>query len=489
MSIWGGFSLVPSHVENERIEITLQPKQKEAMRLSEVTPVLFFGGAKGGGKSYFDRARQVSRRLKYANTHGVIIRKTHPELLANHINKMWQEYPLLKQYYNKSEKTIYFPNNSTLTFSYLQTPDDVFTYQGREYEDIDIDEITQHQEIVFKILRSSNRTSNQEFTKAGGMPTMVLTGNPGGIGHQWVKRIFIDRIFKEEEDPTDFKFLPAFVQDNVALTRADPTYIKRLNDLPEHLRKAYLEGDWNIHAGQAFSELSMHKHIKEAFELPEGTRYFAGYDHGFNHPFAFVLFAVVPDGTVYVVKCIKDRLKRPDEIAQQIRDATEDLVRRKKRIEIYAGADIWTRQRDGGPTVFEQLTDAGLKPGMGYSIIKAKIDRIQGAQEVRKWISWKNRIPEEPKLYFFQSCADVFNNIAEMQFNDLDSKKAEDVLKIDADENGEGGDDYYDGFRYGIMSRATPSHQQKEDYPKDSAMAIVQEHIKRKEFQRQMERY
>jgi phage terminase large subunit len=470
-------------VEKETIEITLQPKQKEAMALCQTTPVLFFGGAKGGGKSYFVRARQVSRRLRYPNTHGIIIRKTHPELLANHINKMWQEYPSLKQYYNKAEKIIYFPNGSTLTFSYLQNPDDVYTYQGREYEDIDVDEITQHQEIVFKTLRSSNRTSNQDFYRAGGMPTMTLTGNPGGVGHQWVKRIFIDRMFKEEEDPEDFKFLPAFVQDNVALTRADPRYIKNLQGLPLHLRKAYLEGDWNIHAGQAFSELSIHKHVVNPFELPAETRYFAGYDHGFNHPFAFVLFAVVPDGTVYVVKRIRDRLKRPDEIAQMIKEQCEDIIKAKKRIEIFAGADLWSKQRDGTPSVYEQFLDAGLKPGMGYVILRAKIDRVQGVGEIRKWIAWRNRIPEEPRLYFFENCKDVFNSIAEMQFDDT---KPEDVMKIDADENGEGGDDLYDGFRYGIMSRMFPSKIDKPEYSKDSAMAIMQEHLNRKDLERRI---
>ncbi len=230
-------------------------------------------------------------------------------MLSNHIHKFFEEYPVTREWYNKSEKTIYWPNGSTTAFSYLQSPDDVYTYQGREYEDIDIDEITQHEEIVFKVLRTSNRTSNQKLVDMGLVPTMLLTGNPGGIGHAWVKRIFIDRQFKPEERAEDFDFVQAFVQDNVALLKADPDYLRRLEDLPETLRKAYLYGDWNIHAGQAFGELSVQTHVIDPFEFPEKVRWFAGFDHGFNHPYVFTLFAIDSAGLVYCVKHIKNRFQ------------------------------------------------------------------------------------------------------------------------------------------------------------------------------------
>ena len=142
------------------LTITLQPKQKEAFIRSGVVPVLFYGGSKGSGKSYLIRARELYNRLKYPNTKGLIVRKTYPELLSNHIRKFFEEYPITRQWYNKSEKAIYYPNGSITEFSYLKNTDDVYTYQGREYENISIDEITQHEEITFKILRSSLRTFN-----------------------------------------------------------------------------------------------------------------------------------------------------------------------------------------------------------------------------------------------------------------------------------------------------------------------------------------
>ena len=479
----GGHPLVvrPLMEANELV-IQLQDKQKEAFAKGASTPVLFYGGSKGGGKSFLVRAKELDNRIRYPNTRGLIVRKTHPELLSNHIRKFFQEYPITRSWYNKSEKTIYYPNGSTTEFSYLQNPDDVFTYQGREYENISIDEITQHEEIVFKTLRTSLRTSNIELAKSGFTPTMLLTGNPGGIGHQWVKRIFVDRQFKPEEDPTDFDFVQAFVTDNLALTKADPTYVKRLNDLPESLRKAYLEGDWNIHAGQAFSELSVHVHLIDPIDLPRETRYFAGYDHGYNHPYAFVLFAVVPDGTVYVVKYLKDRLKRPDEIYETIRKATEGLG----KVEIYAGLDLWSKQRDGTPSTAEQFQALGMTLGNGYSLIRAKVDRTQGVSEIRKWVAWKNTPTNQPKLFFFKNCIEVLNCVASMQF---DATNPEDVLKVDADDDGVGGDDLYDSFRYGIMSRLRAPLISEQKLAYDSAQRVLEDAMHKRQVMNSLTRW
>lgn len=454
------------------LKITLQPKQKIAFEKSFTTPVLFYGGAKGGGKSYLVRAREVTRRLKYAGSKGLIIRKTHPELLSNHIRRFFEEYPVTREWYNKSEKAIYWPNGSITEFSYLQNVDDVYTYQGREYEDISIDEITQHEEIVFKVLRTSNRTSNQELIKQGLVPTMFLTGNPGGIGHSWVKRIFVDRQFKPEEHSEEFDFVQAFVQDNVALLKADPNYLRRLEDLPETLRKAYLYGDWNIHAGLAFGELSVQKHVIEPFEFSEKVRWFAGFDHGFNHPYVLTLFAVDSIGKVYCVKHVKNRFQNPKTIAQSILEAAKGC----RPLYIYAGTDIWNKERDGDPSVANQLEDYGLRANEEIYLLRANTDRVQGVAHMRDLIALKDG---EPTLRFFRNTMDVYNTIAEMQF---DAKKPEDVLKVDADENGDGGDDAYDSARYGLMGLLTPPKVEN-SLPDDAGMKLFNEMIARKKAQ------
>ena len=438
----------------EEIRIKLQPKQKEAFIKSMKTPVLFYGGAKGGGKSFLVRAKEITRRLKNKNTKGLIIRKTFPELRSNHIQKLFQEYPAIVNWYNKSEKTIYYPNGSTTEFSYLQSTDDVYTYQGREYDDISIDEITQHEEPVFKILRSSLRT-----TTKGLMPTILLTGNPGGPGHTWVKRIFIDKQFKPEEQPSDYSFIQARVQDNLALMDNDPDYVKRLYDLPDHLRRAYLEGDWNIFAGMAFDQLSHATHIIEPFPLPKGTRYFAGYDHGYNHPFSLVMFALHPDGTIYVIKHFTGRLMDVPDISHGMEGYIADIS-----LSIYAGLDIWSRGRDGSPTIYDQFIAAFRAMGIAsrVTLIEAHTDRKQGVAEIRKYINYRSSPNGKPRLYFFRNCTDVFDTVAGMQFS---AREPEDVLKVDADGDGKGGDDAYDAFRYGLMGVVYGASDQKTKDP------------------------
>ena len=458
------------------ILLKLQPKQKEAFIKSQVTPVLFYGGAKGGGKSYLVRARELYRRLKYPKTKGLIIRKTYPELLDNHIVKFFEEYPITREWFNKQEKAIIYPNGSITKFSYLQNTNDVYTYQGREYEDISIDEATQHEEITLKILRTSNRTSNEEFVRNGGQVTFFLTGNPGGIGHQWVKRIFIDKQYTQNEDPNDFDFVQAFVQDNQAMLKVDPKYIERLKDNPEAIVKAYLYGDWNIHEGVAFNEMVQEKHLIDPIELPLGTVYFAGYDHGYNHPFAFVLFAVTPDSSVYVINYIKNRLLRVDEISKQILKLLQE--NNIKKIDMYCGLDCWSRGRDGSPTIAEQFEEFGLTRRNGVNVLKGYNNRVQGVNEIRKFIAWRNTEQEKPKLQFFNNTRGVFDTVAGMQFDTL---KPEDVMKVDA-VDGVGGDDLYDAFRYGLVSRIKTPKVPESEYPENSIMKLLLDDMKKEQM-------
>lgn len=323
----------------------------------------------------------------------------------------------------------------------------MFTYQGREYEDIAVDEITQHEEEVFKTLTASVRTTNPNIK-----PSILLTGNPGGIGHQWVKRIFIDRQFNPEETPDNYAFIPAKVYDNKALIDNDPAYLDRLKSLPEHLRRMYLEGDWNVYAGIAFSELSERIHVVKPFELPAHTKFFAGFDWGYDHPYAFVLFAVTQDNTVYVVSNASQRQRRPDQIAAKLKEILDG-----RKIYIFSGTDIW--KGDGRASIYEQLRDA---MGPQATFVQAYTKREQGVAEIRKYIAWDGTKTGKPRLYFFENTLPVFNVVRSMQY---DPKRPEDVLKVDADEYGFGGDDYYDAFRYGLMSRIYPLRVEQDIKP------------------------
>lgn len=430
------------------LDIPLQKKQRLAYQRSLNTPILFYGGARGGGKSYLVRARELIRRLQHKNTKGLIVRKTFPELLSNHIRPFFKEYPQSREWYNKAEKTIYWPNGSTTEFSYLQHTDDVYTYQGREYEDISIDEVTQHDWEVVKILRASNRTT-QDIK-----PTMFLTGNPGGVGHSEVKRVFVDRDFRDNENPHDYDFVQSHVWDNDALMKADPDYVKRLESLPDHLRRAYLYGDWDVFAGQVFSEFRRDVHVVRPFPVPEAWEKYISFDWGVNNPFCVNWYAVDPDGHIFMYRELymngSDFEKQygtsltPRRLAKMVLGIT----RKAKEEYNYCVADpsIWNsiiwkagtpsqKEYEEGESIAEIMIDEGL------NLIRGDNDRINGLNRVREALS---PAPSGfPWLRFFESCV---KNIRTLPALVYDEYRVEDV-DTDGDDHG------YDSLRYFLMSR------------------------------------
>lgn len=124
-----------------------------------------------------------------------------------------------------------------------------------------------------------NRTTRTDIS-----PRMYYTCNPGNVGHAWVKRLFIDRQYQQGENAEDYNFIPAKIYDNRILMNADPNYVKQLLALPEDLRRAHLDGDWDVHAGQYFREFSREKHVVAPFEIPHWWRRFRSMDWGYNDP-------------------------------------------------------------------------------------------------------------------------------------------------------------------------------------------------------------
>lgn len=427
------------------IHIKLQPKQKLFLRTIESTPISFYGGAKGGGKSKGLQLIMLLRRFQYHGSTGAIFRRTYPELEGNHIRPLFSAFPGLREYWNESKKLLTLPNESTLQFCHCNNESDVDLYQGREFHDLAIDEAGQWPESMFRRLLGSNRSSKMGIT-----PKTMLTGNPGGLGHGWLKRLFVERRFNERENPKDYAFVQALVDDNVALMDNDPAYVQRLESEPnEALRKAYRYGDWEIFAGQYFQEISKEVHFIKPFEIPKHWNRFGAYDYGFNHPAAFGWFANDEDGNTYLYRELVRSGARVDQFAKML-NSYEDTA---NLYPIVAGHDCWTNRstlRDDAqpPTVAEQFLSHGIQ------ISRAVIDRIQGAAQLRSYLAWQNRAPaNKPRFYIFNTCPISFDTISRMIH---DPDKAEDVLKIDATEGDPlSGDDAYDMVRYGLMSRPT----------------------------------
>lgn len=368
----------------------------------------------------------------------MIIRKTYPELQSNHIKKFFEEYPYLRRFYSKSDKTIYYKNGSTLSFRFLQHTDDVYVYQGQEFEDWGLDECTQHSEEVFRVLTSSMRTTHKDIK-----PKFLLTGNPGGPGHGWVKRLFIDRAFLPEDgDAAKYDFVQAYVFDNIKLLQTDPNYVKRLEALPEDKRRAYLEGDWNVFEGQFFSEWRTERHvIKPRYSLAEAPSnyvYRLCWDEGMRAPRAVYLLVQDNDGRVEVVWEYYKKGETAVSAARKVRQALLDMK-------------VYSNVKDNGAFVYDpsmetSSTQTGLSTAklvnevMGLPVMKANNDRVVGASRFKEYLHWDNL--NEPLLRVWDTCPNFIRTIPALVYRD---NGAEDV---DTDME----DHAYDAVRYGLMS-------------------------------------
>ncbi len=439
------------------LRVRLQPKQKLFRAAIDCYPVVLFGGARGGGKSYALRNIFLIKCFENPGTTAAIFRKTFPELDANHIRPLFQEHPMLRDYWNESKKLLTLPNGSTMQFSHCTNEADVALYQGREIQLLGIDECGTWPEGMFRTLLGSNRSSSPRIPAR-----CALTANPGNLGHQWLKRLFVERRYNERERPQDYHFIQSLIADNPALIESDPDYVHRLNTEPnEMLRKAYLYGDWDTLAGAFFQEINRSVHFIKPFDIPPHWNRFGAYDFGFNHPAAFGWFANDEDGNTYLYREFVRAGLRVDQFAKEINRYADT----QQCYPIVAGHDCWTQKavlRDTAapPTVAEEFQSHGIL------LKRAVIDRIQGAAHLRSYLALRGE-QRKPRFFIFETCPITFDCLSRMIH---DPDRVEDVLKVDASEGDPlSGDDAYDMVRYGLMSRPAITDKLTVKHPKGSA--------------------
>lgn len=413
---------------------------------------VLYGGAAGGGKSQallFGALRQVD----HPSYRALILRRTFPEL-RELMEAALPIFTAIGASWNVSDKRFRFPSGASIEFGYCETYRDVLQYQGQAYQYIAFDELGQiGDERVWTYLISRNRP-----TAEGQVPQMRASANPGGAGHQWLKRRFVDRCPADGTpivvDGFSRAFVAAKLKDNPTLMANDPTYGERLALLPELERKWLAEGDWSAGAGLAL-DVRKEFHLCQPFRIPDHWTYFSALDWGFNHPFSWGLYAVSEDGVVYCVDTATGRHLQPPEIADRFRSI---LGERRLQYTV-AGHDVWAdvkARSEHVPTLFEQFA------GLGFPMVKANISRVAGVQNLRRYLRYPH-----PRLVLF----DTPNNRAVFECLESrvsDPKHPEDVLKVDADEQGNGGDDHYDQIRYALASRPLaadkpPEAQLKQD--------------------------
>lgn len=429
------------------------PNKKQKLFLKAECRHIGFGGARGGGKSWAVRTKAKLLALRYGKEKHpkkemgiriLIIRRTYLELINNHINILRSELLGIAKY-NDKDKVLKFNNGSTINFAYCDNDKDLDRLQGVEYDVIFFDEATQLSEYQMKTITACLRGVNN-FPKR-----VYYTCNPGGQGHSYIKRIFIDKRYDDGEIPEDYTFIQSLVSDNKVLMKSHPDYIKQLEALPPKLRRAWLDGDWNIFDGQFFEEFAdrpehyddrSYTHVITPFEIPDGWKIYRSFDWGYAKPFSCGWWAVDYDGTVYRILEFYGCTKTPNEgvkwtppkvFAEIAKIEREHRWLKGKDIIGVADPAIWNAET--GKSIAEVAADHGVY------FTKGDHERIAGWMQVHYRLAFDEN--GFPAMYVFGNCKAFIRTIPLLQYDEHSPE--------DLDTDGE--DHVADEVRYFCMSR------------------------------------
>lgn len=439
-----------------------EPSPKQKLFLKDRHRYVAFGGARGGGKSWSVRTKAILLAVKYKGIRICIIRRTYPELTENHIKPLKK---LLKcgakdsfAKYNDSKKEMVLNNGSEIIFRYCNAEKDLGNFQGTEYDVVFFDEATQLKQEWLEVIDVCVRGANS-FPKR-----TYYTCNPGGASHGYIKRLFIDQKYEADEYPEDYSFIQSLVTDNEALMRENSEYVKQLEALPPKLRKAWLEGRWDVFEGAFFEEfrvtpepqachdagiteeeaLQEHRwtHVIKPFDIPSGWKIYRSYDFGYGKPFAVNWYAVDYDDTAYMILELYGCTGTPNEGVkwspeQQFKEVArierEHPYLKGKRIQGVADPSIWDGSR--GIAIIEEAEKQHLWFEKGIN------DRIPGWMQLHERLKFDEN--GKAMLYIFENCKDTIRTIPLMMF---DEHKVED---LDTDLE----DHILDSIRYFCMAR------------------------------------
>ena len=443
-------------------------KQREFFRAKN--KYIAYGGARGGGKSWGVRVKAVLLCERYAGIKVMIIRSTYPELQENHIQPLVQ---MLNCYgtaeerfaaYNDNRKCITFPNGSRILFRFCATDKDVLKFQGTECDVMFVDEATHQTEERMKKLAACVRGVNK-YPKR-----VYFTCNPGGVGHEWMKRLFIDRHYKDGERAEEYSFIQAKVYDNRALMAKQPDYVRQLEALPAKQRAAWLDGSWDIYDGAFFDDFRTEPdlraaaeagctltaeelreqrrwvHVIPAFDLSAGAsrgwNILRSYDFGYGKPFSCAWWAINYDGVLYRIMELYGCTDTPNEgvrwtpdiqFAEIARMEREHPWLKGKHIEGVADPSIWDGSRG------ESIAETAMRHRVYFT--PGDNERIPGWMQCH----YRLQFDEEgyPRMYVFDTCKAFIRTVPLMQHakhrvEDLDTELEDHVC---------------DEWRYMCMSR------------------------------------
>lgn len=470
-------------------EIIWKPQAKQEEFLRRTEDEVLFGGSKGPGKTDA-LLMEATRQTDNPKYKALILRRTHTQL-QEIVDRSKRYFPGMGASFNSQTHRWTFPSGAVIQFGSIPNKGDEYQYQGQEFPFIGFDQLEEFAENQYLFLIAQSRTSDPSVRCY-----IRATANPGGgttsknqryspaIGHLWVRKYFIKNRTPGKTYTETFKlpypingkteltrtrcFIPATVYDNPKLLQANPQYLTTLLQLPEKLRKALLDGNWDVFEGQYFSEWDDQVHVIKPFEIPKEWKKYRGLDHGSFAPTACLWFALDFDGNLYCYREYYATPSQPEEKlasyhASRIKKATGD-----ETIAItFADPSMWTKSSTDGKSAQE------FYQAEGVNLTAANNDRVNGWMAVREHLKHQDG---PPKLRVFNTCTNLIRTLPELIHDETNPE----------DLNTDGEDHLADALRYFLVSRSRIPQRAPLDPPPGSFIATVREHARKK---RDQERY
>ena len=394
-----------------RALINPTPRQEEFLRATDNYKYPLYGGAKAGGKSYILRWALIRKLLQWAKRgyRGVrvgLFCENYPALKDRQITKIEKEFPRWLGTLSDSQiEGMSFrlaPQFGGGVIA-LRNMDDISKYASSEFAVGAVDELTKNRRETFDQLRSIIRWPGIEDTGLWGAT------NPGEIGHEWVKKLWIDRNFGSDDPPaSQFVFIKSLPLDN---PHNAASYLEDLKRLPDKLRKAYWEGNWDVFEGQYFEEWDKEIHTIAPFPIPASWKKFRAYDHGREAPATCGWYAVDYDGRVWKYREFYQSGLNVDQIAAEINRLSEGEYYQYSVADPAIFAKTGFVDAHGGQTIAESFARAGIM------FLPASNRRIDGWNLMHQYLYWSQH--QQPKLMYFNTCTNSIRSIPMLVHDEL----------------------------------------------------------------------